>query len=205
MARTKAGVRDQTRQKLLAAAAVEFARKGFDAANINEISLAAGFAKGTIYNYFASKRDLMQELVSESAVLHHAFITAQAGAEPDPLRRLERFFESGFAFVGANLARMRVMVNIIYGADLRLKEHIFQAYQPLFAWVGREVVAYGVAAGCFRPVEPMAMGRLLLTLYLGTASHVSDEGFFFIPAQQVAEFARQALTQPAPPDAFQGA
>ena len=49
------------------------------------------------------------------------------------------------------------------------------------------------------------MGRLLLTLYLGTASHVSDEGFFFIPAQQVAEFARQALTQPAPPDAFQGA
>ena len=36
-----------TRQKLLAAAAEEFARQGYNAANINHISRAAGYAKGT--------------------------------------------------------------------------------------------------------------------------------------------------------------
>jgi AcrR family transcriptional regulator len=197
MARIKAGEREQvlgqTHEKLLEAAAAEFARKGFDAANINEISLAAGFAKGTVYNYFPSKRELILALIDETAVLHYDGIAGEVGGEPDPARRLERFFECGFGFITAHLARMRVMVNVIYGADMALKEHIFKAYQPLFAWVSREVIAYGVAAGRFRLVDPVAMGKLLLTIYLGTASHVTDDGFFFIKAQQVAEFARDAL------------
>ena len=45
----------QTRQQLLDAAAVEFTREGYASANINRISKTAGFAKGTIYNYFPSK------------------------------------------------------------------------------------------------------------------------------------------------------
>jgi hypothetical protein len=36
----------ETRQRLLEAAASEFAREGYTGANINRISQAAGFAKG---------------------------------------------------------------------------------------------------------------------------------------------------------------
>ena len=35
---------------LLKKAAEEFAQKGFDKANINEISRSAGYASGTVYN-----------------------------------------------------------------------------------------------------------------------------------------------------------
>ena len=61
MVRHKETVRDEimsaTRQQLLAAAAQEFAEKGFVGANVNRIANAAGFSIGTFYNYFPSKRD----------------------------------------------------------------------------------------------------------------------------------------------------
>ena len=63
MARIKSEERqqilDQTRLRLLEAAAEEFARVGYSDANINTISTSAGFAKGTVYNYFSSKRALL--------------------------------------------------------------------------------------------------------------------------------------------------
>jgi len=52
-------IKFDTRQLLLQAATEVFARDGYEKANINRISKTAGFAKGTIYNYFESKRALM--------------------------------------------------------------------------------------------------------------------------------------------------
>ena len=49
----------KTRLLLMKAAAEEFARAGFDKANINRIAESAGFSIGTVYNYFPSKQDLM--------------------------------------------------------------------------------------------------------------------------------------------------
>lgn len=55
------------RQRLLNAAAAEFAAKGLDAARVDDISIAAGLAKGTIYNYFESKIAVFQAVVEEWA------------------------------------------------------------------------------------------------------------------------------------------
>jgi AcrR family transcriptional regulator len=52
-------LKGETRRALLEAAALEFAREGYNGANINRISTAAGYAKGTIYNYFESTRSCM--------------------------------------------------------------------------------------------------------------------------------------------------
>ncbi len=55
-----------TRRRLLAAAASEFGRAGLERANVDAISLAAGVAKGTIYNYFSSKDELFLAVVEEA-------------------------------------------------------------------------------------------------------------------------------------------
>lgn len=44
--------------EILDAARKVFARKGFDEATMDEIAAAAGLAKGTLYLYFKSKRDV---------------------------------------------------------------------------------------------------------------------------------------------------
>jgi AcrR family transcriptional regulator len=197
MPRHKDEERDQvlseTRQLLLKAAAEEFAREGYAGANVNRISRAAGFAKGTIYNYFDSKKSLMLAIIDETARAHLDFIAGSVRQESDPGRRLACFFETGFAFVTEHLAPARVMVNTIYGPDAEFKEHMYAAYQPLFQLVGREIVAAGIVQGSFRAVDPESTALLLMTIYLGTGSQVDEQGQVRLDPRQVADFAWHAL------------
>jgi AcrR family transcriptional regulator len=66
MARITQETKDQVRLSLLQVAADHFARDGFERANINAIAQEAGFAKGTIYNYFNSKEVLFGAVLAEA-------------------------------------------------------------------------------------------------------------------------------------------
>lgn len=55
------------KRELLEEAAKHFAKFGFDKANVNEIAIGAGYAKGTIYNYFNNKEELFGEVIAEAA------------------------------------------------------------------------------------------------------------------------------------------
>jgi TetR/AcrR family transcriptional regulator len=188
-------VQSETRELLLQAAAEEFARHGYAGANINRISRSAGFAKGTIYNYFPSKRGLMLALIDETAQAHLDNILAQVQEEDDAARRLVRFFEAGFAFVTDHLAPSRVMVNNIYGPDAEFKQHMWQAYWPMFRLVSTDIITAGITQGVFRPVDPDATAILLMTVYLGTGSQVDENGRLWLDPGQVADFALNALRQ----------
>jgi AcrR family transcriptional regulator len=174
----------QTRQRLLQAATAEFAREGYARANINCISRAAGYAKGTVYNYFASKRALMIALIDEIAGAHFNSMAEHVAREHDPIRRLERFFEAGFAWVTDNLDRARVMFTTLNGPDREFKVHMYEAYQPMFQLVGRDIVALGVERESFRQIDPVTTANLLMTIYLGVGSQVNERGkHWFTPGQ----------------------
>lgn len=137
-------IREETRRSLLTAAAVEFAGQGYDRANVNRIAEAAGFAIGTFYNYFPSKRDLMLAFIDEVASLHVDIIVAQVRGETDPGRRLEVFFEAGFVFIQEHLIQARAIFNTLNGPDEVFRQHLFEAYQPLFLLLGEDVLAPGI-------------------------------------------------------------
>ncbi|WP_235894054.1 TetR/AcrR family transcriptional regulator, partial [Oceanidesulfovibrio indonesiensis] len=50
------------RAALIEAAGELFVKQGYEATTMDEIASAAGFAKGTLYHYFANKADLLQVL-----------------------------------------------------------------------------------------------------------------------------------------------
>ncbi len=54
-----------TRQHLLDAAAIVFARNGFHGSTLKEVAATAGFSKGAVYSNFKSKDDLFLELLDE--------------------------------------------------------------------------------------------------------------------------------------------
>jgi AcrR family transcriptional regulator len=202
MARHKENERDQvlgqTRKALLAAATEAFARDGYDGANINRISLAAGFAKGTIYNYFPSKRALMLALIKEIAATHAEIILDHVEQEEEPDQRLVRFYEAGFSFVAENSAQAQLMITALYGSDPEFKQHMYQAYQPLFNFVDSSIISPGVERGIFRPLDPAATSTLLMTIYLGTSSQVREDGRPWLDPHLVADFALHGLYQKRP-------
>jgi AcrR family transcriptional regulator len=55
--------RAERRQAILAAALKEFSARGFAAARLDDVAVAAGIAKGTIYLYFRDKEALFQDLI----------------------------------------------------------------------------------------------------------------------------------------------
>ena len=57
--------RAMTREHLLEAAAIVFARDGFHAATLDEVASTAGFTKGAVYSNFKNKEDLFLALLDQ--------------------------------------------------------------------------------------------------------------------------------------------
>ena len=181
-------VMGETRRLLLDAAISEFSREGYNGANINRISKAAGFAKGTIYNYFPSKRALMLALIDLIAASHHHFVAEQVWQEGDPVRRLQRFFQAGFEWIIHNLSQGRVMLTMLNGPDVEFKQRMGQGYQPMHQLLIDDILAPGMEQGIFRQEDPARMAGLLMTLYLGVGSTVDEKGRSQLAPEWIAEF-----------------
>jgi AcrR family transcriptional regulator len=110
--RVNADTRARTRRALLDAGARAFAERGYHETPIDSVSELAGVAKGTIYNYFSSKQELLHAVVEEACQL--AAEAADATPRTASTRaRLE-------AFVGANLtwARQRQPLALLFAREL---------------------------------------------------------------------------------------
>jgi AcrR family transcriptional regulator len=67
--------RAMTRQHLLEAAAIVFARNGFHGSTLDEVAATAGFTKGAVYSNFKSKEDLFLELLDDRMIRQFALVT----------------------------------------------------------------------------------------------------------------------------------
>lgn len=63
MARARPLAPDERRQQLLDAARICFARRGYHATSVADVIAQAGVARGTFYNYFISKRAVLQAVL----------------------------------------------------------------------------------------------------------------------------------------------
>ena len=129
MPRVSAETKHATRDRLLAAAAEEFGRVGLTRANVDAISLAAGYAKGTIYNYFPSKEELFLAVVEEAV----AQATA-AGAAPTEAPAWDRLAATlaGFcAWAGEHDPFARVLVRECLMGTPGLYPRVIGAEAPL--------------------------------------------------------------------------
>jgi TetR/AcrR family transcriptional regulator, regulator of autoinduction and epiphytic fitness len=79
----------ETRQALLAAALDLFRAKGYDAATVEEITEQADVAKGTFFNYFASKEAMLGELALWSVEQLRATLHVDQGAPASPVARIK--------------------------------------------------------------------------------------------------------------------
>ncbi|WP_067965632.1 TetR/AcrR family transcriptional regulator [Nocardiopsis trehalosi] len=86
--RTKAQQREETSRALVAAARRLFARHGYAAVALEEITAAAGVTKGALYHHFGSKAGIFRAVVAEVQHEVGERVAAAADAEPDPWDRL---------------------------------------------------------------------------------------------------------------------
>ena len=72
--------KEETRVRILEAAYHVFARRGYEAATVEEITAECGIAKGALYGHFASKEELFRTILVE----HVRRRTAETAARLEP-------------------------------------------------------------------------------------------------------------------------
>jgi AcrR family transcriptional regulator len=80
---TRAQRQEQTRRKLLDAAARVFVRRGFQGSTVEEISAEAGYTRGAFYSNFASKEELFVELLHERVYKTYTDMSERALSDPE--------------------------------------------------------------------------------------------------------------------------
>src|SRR5512133_3917578 len=78
----------QTRERLLDAALKLFIKVGIDAASLEEVAETAGYSRGAFYSNFASKDELICELVLREMQRGHEQINAIFAQDLPPVERL---------------------------------------------------------------------------------------------------------------------
>ncbi|GHO69800.1 TetR family transcriptional regulator [Ktedonobacter sp. SOSP1-52] len=110
-------MREATRRHIIRQAASEFARLGFDQANINMIAEQAGIGKGTIYLYFENKRELFLSMLRYIAQDHLMAIRAAPATDGNIQQRLERLFCAFVQLAQEERDSFNVYMSALYGVN----------------------------------------------------------------------------------------
>ena len=142
---------DATRARILAAAKVEFARKGLGGARVDDIALRAKANKRMLYHYFGNKEELFR-LAIEGA--YGDFRRAEAALDLnrlDPIAAVETLVGFNWRYFLANPE----FLTLVNSENLHKARHIRNSEtmrDMSRAFVGRmsALLERGVAAGLFR-------------------------------------------------------
>jgi TetR/AcrR family transcriptional repressor of nem operon len=103
MSRIREAAKQETRDALVAAAAIEMAEKGIDAASLDAICARAGFTRGAFYVHFKDRDDLVVAVVDRHLKAFFDQVIAPGDAPED----LERTIAQYVAAVVANAPALR--------------------------------------------------------------------------------------------------
>ena len=81
--------KEQKRKQIALIALDVFAEKGFDSASISDIAIKAGMAKGSVYDYFKSKDELIFHALKIWLLMMEKAGKEKAGTISDPVKMLE--------------------------------------------------------------------------------------------------------------------
>jgi len=116
--------RKRTRVELIAAAFRVFADKGFEAPVIDDFIIASGLSRGTFYNYFKTREEILKAVADELAREINARILPVLKPLTDPA---ERICASLLCFIGiaaADQTRGWILVRMIPVVGGPLNDHM---------------------------------------------------------------------------------
>lgn len=177
--------RETTRQHIIRQAAKEFARLGFDQANINTIAEHAGIGKGTIYLYFENKRELFLAMLRFIAQSQLVVIRSALAQEGSLETRLELLFKAFVRLAEEESDSFNVYMSALYGVNRAFQAEatrLLRDYLAVIAMVLEEARTRGEIT--FQDADTTALMVLSLTES-------------FILSARVLGQSQQALTQQA--------
>ena len=159
---------EETRTRILSAAADCFAQQGYEAASVADICERAGVSKGAFYHHFPSKQELFLALLGDWLGGLDAQLRAVrqgAATVPDALREM-----AGMAAFVLGSAGERLPMFLEFWTQAAHDPDVWAAtiapyrrYRDFFA----DMLGAGVAEGSLRPVDAEVAAQAVVALAVG--------------------------------------
>jgi AcrR family transcriptional regulator len=160
----------ERREQILDCALACFADRGYHATSIADVCARARIARGTLYQYFADKRDLLVALADRitervlAVVAQRSALALPAGLRPSH-EQLVAFIEHRFAsvlrVVFADAATARLVLRAGRGADGVVDQTLRRVDEALLGRMEAELRAAS-EAGAIRPLDERFVARFVL-------------------------------------------
>ena len=150
----------RTRAAILAAAGHLFKTNGFEETSIVQIADAAKTGVGTVYGYFASKEEILGEVVRENGLHAVEAYHAAVNAETPAIERVCKAFATMTTYIRDN----RSILQAAWLAAARDR----QVDEQPSVWLQNSIssiIRDGIAAGQLRDVPVETTARMLITTY----------------------------------------
>jgi TetR/AcrR family transcriptional regulator len=141
--------------RILAAAAGEFAARGFAGARVDRIARRARVNKAMLYYHFGSKQALYDALLRRTFAEAAARVGAIAAADLSPADKIDQVIEGIAAFVKEHEHFPAIMLREVAEGGAHLDAATLAELAAVPRAVG-EIVQEGVRRRLFRPVDPIA-------------------------------------------------
>jgi TetR/AcrR family fatty acid metabolism transcriptional regulator len=144
--------RTEKRTLLLSAAQEVFAEKGFHSAKVETIAERAGVAKGTVYLYFPSKKDILTALIEDRIGRLIAQIKLATGDTCDSLEVIRKVIAAHFGFYSNH----KEFITLLYGQLGQIAEGMEgpakRSYEQLTRMI-TNVLTRGIEEGVLRQTD----------------------------------------------------
>lgn len=155
-----------TRARVVDAARALFAEKGYEQATIRDIAARAGVAPGSVFTTFATKADLLLEIVFTRYLTLAESLSGSLAQEPDPIERLVAIARIAYSY---ELSEPRLLAETIGASwtwSIATDEEHRQRLAPLVGLV-EKALRDGVANGSVSKSLDIALAsEMIFAMYL---------------------------------------
>ncbi|HTM22614.1 MAG TPA: TetR/AcrR family transcriptional regulator [Kofleriaceae bacterium] len=184
--------RDERRLTLVDAAKRCFASRGYHATTVDDITRAAGVAKGTFYLYFDEKREIYYEVIRTFMQLIKDIGSSIAATSSDPrdlFARAERAARELMQVFLDNRELARLAYRESMGLDPELERMIAHFYREI-AQVAARNIEVAIELGLIRRVDPLITAYAHIGMVERVLMAMVDDPDRFDPDRVVAELMR---------------
>jgi AcrR family transcriptional regulator len=185
--------REARREAILDAAGKVFSLKGYHEATLDEIAAEAELAKGTIYNYYNDKLDILVSLITNGHVQFQTLLQELVSRRGT----LQEFIRDMFAFSLKHMVEHRYLFRVFFSAEsqvpVNLREQMMQTFHGQVETIAEklaEALATITETKHLSETDRITGARIILASMRFLFVHGVKDTDTLLPQQEIENFTR---------------
>ncbi|TCO79514.1 TetR/AcrR family transcriptional regulator [Marinisporobacter balticus] len=162
------------RQFIIESAMKIFCRDGFHKAKVSEIALRAGVGKGTIYEYFDSKKHLFAEMMKYYADIYYENLIKTIEDEANIIDKFRKYIYLEAQVITNNGELAHIFMHEAHNVGIEIHKLLETRHRKKIDFIAN-LIQTGINLGTFREVHPYTAALS----FMGSIHHILVSKLFF--------------------------